>query len=201
MAVAVWMGKAPGATVEAGRRVLLSPHGAYTVSMLDGGRTGMYYDSGEVLGLERPEMKRVVLLGLGGGEMLRAARRTLPKAELIGVELDPKVAQAARQDFRVGDFGVKVVEDDAAPYMDRAVVGSIDGVMVDVYDDDVIPLYFRSPVFFRSCRRALSPRGLLLMNVYPASLADAVTGSLEDAGFSSVRRGVAGPNVVLLAER
>lgn len=192
----------PTSVEEHGRRFLKSPSGeAYTVSMLDGGQTGMYYDAGEVLGRLRPEMKRAVLLGLGGGEMLRAARRSLPEAELIGVEIDPKVAETAISDFKVKSFGVSVVVEDAATYIDRAEPGSFDGVMVDVFEDATIPPYFKSPVFFRSCRRALSPRGLLLMNVYPATHADEVVSALVVAGFAKVKRGVSGPNVVLLAER
>ena len=87
-------------------RLLLSPSGAQTMSPLDGGATGHYYDWGELVGYERPDARRVVLLGLGGGEMLRAVRRSLPKAELVGVELDPRIAAAALKSFHVDRFGV-----------------------------------------------------------------------------------------------
>ena len=188
-----------GSSIEGDKRVLRTANGVYSVSMLDGGLTGLYYDSGEVLGRLRPNMKRVVLLGLGGGEMLRAARRSLPRAELVGVELDPLVAKAAFDDFKVADFGVQVVVADAAAYLERE--GGFDGVMVDVYDDDVIPPYFRTTTFFKACRQALNPQGLLLMNVYPADQADEVVSAVVRAGFTKVKRGVVGLNVVVLAER
>ena len=73
--------------IEGDRRVLRSPSGYQTVSMLDGGRAGLYWDWGERLGQMRPGAKRVVLLGMGGGEMLRAARRALPDAHLVGVSM------------------------------------------------------------------------------------------------------------------
>lgn len=200
LAAGITLLKGP-ATVEDDRRLLRTGSGVYTVSMLDGGRTGLYYDVGEVIGQLRPEAKRVVLLGLGGGEMLRAARRTLPNAELVGVELSPLIAASAKHDFHVDDFGVRVVVEDAATYIDRAEDGSFDGVMVDVYVDDVIPPYFRSPVFFRSCRRALGTRGVLLMNVYPAKLSPELSSAMVEAGFSRVVFAEAGLNMMLVAER
>lgn len=183
------------------RKVIRSASGYQTVSLLDGGRTGLYYDSAEAIGILRPEAKRVVLLGLGGGEMLRAARRTLPEAELVGVELSPYIAALAKSEFHVERFGVQVVVEDAATYIDRAEAGSFDAVMVDIYADTEIPAYFRSVVFFRSCRRALGARGLLMMNVFPAPLAVEISSTMKQAGFGRVAVAVVGPNVVLTAER
>jgi spermidine synthase len=187
--------------IEGDRRVLMSASGFQTVSMLDGGSTGLYYDVGERVGQLRPGAHRVVLLGLGGGEMLRAARRTLPGAELIGVELSPVTAAIARRDFRVEDFGVRVVVDDAARYVEQVEAGAIDAYLVDIFDDSTLPLPFRSAPFFRACRRGLARNGLLLMNVWPASLAPDVSMAMLSAGFSAVRYELAGPNVVLIAER
>src|SRR5262245_42789896 len=172
------------AGVERDRRVLRSRSGYQTVSMLDGGRTGLYYDVGERVGEMRPDAHRVGLLGLGGGEMLRAARRTLPAAELIGVEVSQLVATVARFDFHVEQFGVRVVVDDAAHYVDQVEAGSVDAYLVDIYDDAALPVYFRSPVFFRACRRGLSARGLLITNVWPAELEPSVTSALVAAGFT-----------------
>ena len=183
------------------RMVIRSASGYQTVSLLDGGRTGLYYDHAEAIGVLHPETKKVVLLGLGGGEMLRAARRTLPDAELIGVELSPYIAEVARSQFHVGDFGVKVVVDDAGAYVAKMAPQSTDALLVDVYNDTEIPAYFQSLPFFRLCHMALSPKGLLMMNVFPAELAQTLEVVMKLSGFSAVHRVPAGPNVVLTAER
>lgn len=133
--------------------------------------------------------------------MLRAARRTLPDAELIGVELSPMAASLAKSEFHVDRFGAKVVVEDAADYIDKAEAGSVDGLMVDIYDDLSLPLYFRSPVFFRACHRALSPKGVLVMNVFPVELGPEVVSAIVGAGFSKVASFRSGPNTVLVAER
>lgn len=189
-------------SIEGDRRVLKSASGYQTVSMLDGGRTGLYYDVGERVGELRPDAKLVVLLGMGGGEMLRAARRTLPDATLVGVEISPVTAAIAQHQFHVEDFGVRVVVEDAARYVDRQPAQSTDALMVDIFDDATLPLYFRSAPFFRSCRRVLTSRGVLLMNVWPPELATDVSSAMLRAGFSTVRLVVVtGGNVVLIAER
>ena len=198
--LSIYMAPWPTQVVD-GRKVLKSKSGYQTVSLLDGGRTGLYYDYGEVIGRMRPEAKKVVLLGLGGGEMLRAARRTLPDAEMVGVELSPLTAALAKSEFHVDAFGVKVVVEDAANYIDKVEPGSVDGLMVDVFDDINLPLYFRSPVFFRACHKALSPRGILVMNVFPVELGPEVVSAIAGAGFSKVASFRSGPNEVLVAER
>lgn len=189
-----------GVRVEEGRRVLKSPSGYQTVSMLDGGRTGLYYDVGEEAGQLRPQAQRVVLLGMGGGEMLRAVRRSLPRAELVGVEVNATVAGKAISDFHVLDFGVQVVVDDAFSYI-AATSHPVDILMVDVFDDATIPRRFLDPAFFRACRDALAPGGLFLMNVYPAVLSGDVALRLYQAGFSKVsKRGLMEGNVLVFAE-
>jgi predicted membrane-bound spermidine synthase len=197
--LAVWV--AWPTTTEGDRLVMKSASGYQTVSMLDGGRTGLYYDFGELIGELRPNARRVVLLGMGGGEMLRAARRTLPRAQLIGVELNPLVAAAAIKDFGMRRLGVRVVVADAASYVKDIPVVSTDALLVDVYDDYKLPEYFRSVAFFRDCRHALVPRGLLLMNVWPPTLGPEVADAMAQAGFSGTTLLSAGDNVMVLAER
>lgn len=187
--------------VEGDRLVLKSRSGYQTVSLVDGGRTGLYYDLGERIGELRPAAKLVVLLGMGGGEMLRAARRTLPDAVLVGVEINPLTAAIAKHQFHVGDFGVHVVVEDAARYIDRQPAENTDALLVDIFDDATLPPYFRSTVFFRACRRVLVPHGLLMMNVYPPALAPEVSSAMLQAGFLSVKSELSWENVVLIAER
>jgi SAM-dependent methyltransferase len=181
----------PVTYVRGPHRLLLSPPtpfgtGIYTVSDLDGGRTGWYYDWGELVGLERPTAKRVALLGMGGGEMLRAARRTLPDAELVGVELDPEIAALAVRDFGVERLGVKVVVADARGWLTMQPSSSVDVLMVDVYLGDELPADFRSPGFFAECRRVVGPKGAVLQNVWGPGLLEPVAKNMHRGGFDEV---------------
>jgi spermidine synthase len=142
--------------------------GAATVSKLDGSRTGYYYDLGEHAGQLRPAARRVVLLGLGGGEMLRAARRSLPKAELIGVDNDPAMIRAALDEFHISAFGAKAAQADAFMYV-KALRG-VDVLMVDLFVGDQMPAAMLEGTFWSDCRQALGPRGIVVVNVYPPAV-------------------------------
>lgn len=190
-----------GVRVENGRRVLKSASGYQTVSMLDGSRTGLYYDLGELAGELRPQARRVVLLGLGGGEMLRAARRTLPQAEMVGVDVDAHVVTAAIASFGVLELRVLPVVADAWDWLEVTPRGSIDVLLVDVYVDATLPERFRSRAFYEMAHRATRPDGLLMQNVWPPELVPDVEKALHRAGWRNVRRVPAGPNAMVLADR
>lgn len=187
--------------------VLRSPSGFQTVSRRDGARTGLYYDAGELVGRLRPSAQRVVLLGLGGGEMLRAAWRSLPPgpgptakgAQLVGVELDAKTARLATEVFHLDRLGVEVVQADALDWVALQPKASVDVLMVDLYADSVLVPEARRLAFFADCARALAPvRGLLLYNVWPATLVPEVRRAMDVLFTVSERR--YGQNVVLVAE-
>lgn len=155
--------------------------GALTVSKLDGGLTGYYWDLGARAGELRPHARKVVMLGLGGGEMLHAARRTLPHAELIGVDDDPKMIRAAVKEFHVKAFGVRAVEADAFVYVKQ--LRDVDVLIVDLFNGDVMPAPELQRAFWTDCRRALAPRGIVLVNVYPAHLVTQVVQLLTLEGM------------------
>lgn len=155
--------------------------GAATVSKLDGSRTGLYYDLGERAGALRPKAKRVVLLGLGGGEMLRAARRSLPSAELLGIDNDPRMLQAARDEFRIGAFGARGELADAFVYVKK--LRGVDVLLVDLFVGDAMPRPMLAAPFWKDCRAALADGGIVVVNVYPAHLVPAVRELWTDTGF------------------
>lgn len=179
-----------------GFRMLLSPHGAQTISRLDGGRTGYYYDLGERAGELRPQARRVVMLGLGGGEMLRAARRSLPKASLVGVDIDPAVVHAAVTEFKIGDFGAVGEVGDGLKYVQQ--LRGVDVLIDDMYVDDAMVLSER---FFFDCHAALAPGGLMLVNVYPVDRVPGIDLALGRAGFHILEQHEVKGSTVVFAER
>lgn len=173
-----------------------------TISPADGGTvTGLYYDWAAAVAVFRPDAKRAVLLGVGGGQMLRVLRASLPEAELLGVEIEPRVAMLARVRFGLQE---RVVVDDAARWVRSAATSSYDAVLIDVFDGDNLPQAFRGSDFFSHVERMLTARGMALMNVYPASLAKEISSSMRAAGLRDVvafPMDESGGNVVLWAVR
>lgn len=185
------------------RRVLLVQTlvgpGALTMTMLDGSRTGYYWDLGERAGELRPKAKRVVMLGLGGGEMLRAARRSLPKADLLGIDNDPVMIRAAVDEFRIGSFGAKAQLGDAFAYVKK--LRGADVLIVDLFVGDAMPSPMLEAPFWKDCRAAVAPGGLVVVNVYPAPLVAKVAVLMAWAGFGEIERHKPeGTGAVLFAE-
>lgn len=200
---AVWLGvksaKPPLHTLQrdSERLVLASPSGYQTVAMLDGGPTGFYYDAATDLLKDRTGVSSVVLLGLGGGEMLRQAHRVQPKAALYGVEIDETTAHLARTVFSVPG---SVIVSDAIEWVDIWPAQSVDVLMVDLYtDSSMVPASIRL-TFLAGCYRLLRHGGLFMMNVWPASRADEIERTLLTL-YPKVSRRSYGANVVLFTER
>ncbi len=76
--------------------------------------------------------RKVLILGLGGGSAARLARALAPRAEIVGVEIDPGVVAAARDAFDLEALGLEIVTDDARRFLARER-RRFDAVLEDVF--------------------------------------------------------------------
>lgn len=112
-----------------------------------------------------PRPRRALLVGLGGGSLLKFLHRHVAGLTLDAVENDARVI-ALREDFRIpADSrrlrvrladGVRFVGDASQTY---------DVLLLDGYDEQGMPARLRSASFVAACRRALRPDGLLVINM------------------------------------
>jgi spermidine synthase len=114
--------------------------------------------------------KRVLVLGLGGGTVVRVLLRRFADGELseiVGVDDDPRVLALARQAFGLDLLGLRVVLADAWSYArDGAARGErFDLVIVDLFRDGAIPGFVCSRRFLGPVATILAPRGLLTINL------------------------------------
>jgi spermidine synthase len=102
--------------------------------------------------------RRALLLGLGGGAMVRFLGAYLPDCALTVVERDATVVKFARRHFHV-DHPVELA--DAAAFM-QARPGRFDAILVDLYGAEG----FSAPplAFWEDCAAALMPKGCLAVN-------------------------------------
>lgn len=112
-----------------------------------------------------PEPRSILLLGLGGGSLVRYCHRHLPAARLTAVEIDPHVI-AFRDQFLLPADGerFRVVRADAAGYVaqcgDRP-----DVVMIDAFDRDGVAPSLCTREFYQDLRALLPKRGLAVANL------------------------------------
>ena len=102
--------------------------------------------------------RTILLLGLGGGAMLRHLAAYLPEAEVTVVERDPGVIAFAREHFYIRH---KILRADAADIVADAA-GQYDLVMVDLYDAGGGASL--GDEFWQDCAAALRPGGCIAVN-------------------------------------
>ncbi len=116
--------------------------------------------------LVEPDPASMLMIGLGGGSLPKYCRRHLASADITVVEVNPHVI-AMRDAFFVppDDARFRVVCDDGAAFVERPE-RRFDVVLVDGFGYDGQPAGLCSPAFYQACRRVLSGRGIVVVNLH-----------------------------------
>ena len=158
-----------------------------------------------------PRPRHILMVGLGGGSLAKFCHRHFPQTRITVLEVRADVI-ALREQFQVppDDARLRVLHCDAADWLagaghaGRGAPGDIDVLLVDGFDATGLPPSLSSAGFYAHCRRALSPGGVLVANIftYDPGYARAVQ-SLQAAFEGQVcwLSGIAGSNQILLAQR
>ena len=115
--------------------------------------------------LFNPRPKRIALIGMGGGSLVKFCLNRLPACHITAVELDPDVI-AFRDIFRIPPDGprLEVLQTDGAEYLTNAKKG-IDVLLVDAFDAIGLAPALGNREFLESAFDMLSPGGQLIMNL------------------------------------
>lgn len=125
----------------------------------------LFHDADEVDGMHAMQ------LGLGAAALTKHCHRVL-KMRTTAIELNPQVVAACRTWFELGedDALLNVVLGDAAEVAAHEHwQGQVDVLHVDVYDDEAAAPVLDDPVFYADCRRLLTSRGAMLVNLFGRS--------------------------------
>ncbi len=109
---------------------------------------------------------RVLVVGLGGGTIPTFLHRHYPEATIDAVDIDPDVVEVAKDFFgfhedqrlraHVRD-GRQFIEECSQPY---------DLIFLDAFSSDSIPRQLTTREFLRAVRKALTPRGIAVANLW-----------------------------------
>jgi spermidine synthase len=115
--------------------------------------------------LFQPRPKRIVLIGLGGGSLIKFCHRRMPGTHLTAVELDPDVI-AFRDAFLVppDDERLQILQADGADYIANTEKG-IDVLLVDAFDKTGFAPSLANREFFDNAYAKLSGNGMLVINL------------------------------------
>ena len=117
--------------------------------------------------LVNPAPKRILMIGLGGGSMLKFCRRHLPKVDITVIEINSAVI-ALREDFQIpaDDRYLRIIHADGAEFVRGAMADSFDAILVDGFFGDRMPSALGSSPFYFHCRRLLTQCGVLACNLH-----------------------------------
>lgn len=112
------------------------------------------------------EPRRVLIVGLGGGTIPGFLHKHYPQTTIDVVDIDPGVVEVARKFFgfrddatmraHVGD-GRRFIEECREPY---------DLIFLDAFGSENIPYHLATREFLQAVRRALTPQGVVVGNVW-----------------------------------
>ena len=131
--------------------------------------------------VEKPS--RVLVVGLGGGSIPRFLHKHYPAMQIECVELDPEVIAVAKQFFGfVEDQTLKAYAGDGRQFIEN-VKQPYDMIFLDAFGADSIPYRLATREFLLAVRKALTPNGVAVGNVwsrYSNPLYDSMVRTYQD---------------------
>jgi spermidine synthase len=125
-----------------------------------------------------PRPRHILMVGLGGGSLVKFCHRHFPECRITVVELRADVI-ALRDQFMVppDDARLRVIHADAVDYVGTlaartgrpsagAPADTFDVVLVDGFGPDGLPSALAGGAFYRDCRAVLREGGVLVANVF-----------------------------------
>ena len=125
-----------------------------------------YTDSFHLARIFRPELKRVLVIGGGGGIGPRKFVQDDPATVVDLVEIDPVVVEVCKKYFHVEEGPrLRIHTEDGRRYV-RRTSEKYDLVVLDAYTiGGQIPFHLTTREFFEEIRAILQPGGVLLANI------------------------------------
>jgi spermidine synthase len=122
--------------------------------------------------LVKPDPKRVLIIGLGGGTLPMTLRNLFPELEIDAVEIDPAVTRVAEKFFNFKrDDRLRVHEEDGRVFVKKAIRSGTkyDIVMLDAFEDEYIPEHLSTKEFLLEVKSILTPDGVVAANTFSSN--------------------------------
>jgi len=133
-----------------------------------------YHDYAHIAKLINPSARSLLLIGLGGGTVIKQFARLYPDMELEAVEIDPMVVDVAKRFFHVTPSErLRIHSMDGRVFLRTAGARQWDVILIDAYTTNrygsTIPAHLVTREFFAEAARHLTPRGVLGFHCYTRS--------------------------------
>lgn len=117
-----------------------------------------------IVGGAKSSQYHILVLGLGGGDVIKVVQKLNPGAVVTAVEIDNEVIQLAKKYFGIrATRKLKIVCEDAIEFMERNTE-QFELVVVDLYDGDHIPSFVGSRKFLQQVASSTREKGSAIFN-------------------------------------
>jgi spermidine synthase len=115
------------------------------------------------------DIKRVLIIGLGGGGITTYLGRFLPDATIDTVELDPGVIDIAKKYFGIrATSKSRLLDGDGRVFLNRHSE-PYDLIIADAFTGSYIPFHLMTKEFYGLLRDRLAPHGVAAFNILPGT--------------------------------
>ena len=112
------------------------------------------------------ELKKVLMLGLGGGSISTYLGRFMPDIAIDTVEIDRRVIEVAKQYFGLRETErVRYLDADGRVFLNRNR-GLYDLILLDAYRGGFVPFHLLTKEFYTLVKQRLTPGGAVASNVH-----------------------------------
>ncbi|MGH1341267.1 MAG: spermidine synthase [Nannocystales bacterium] len=117
--------------------------------------------------LLQPMPKRVLMVGVGGGQLSNFLFSRLPGVEIDAVDIDPEVVRLARAHFQIPeDPRYRTHVGDGRLFVEQHAERDTDLLILDAFRGTSVPYHLRTRQFYAACRTRLRPGGAVVANLH-----------------------------------
>lgn len=125
--------------------------------------TGMWEKTFSVVSCQLSVVRNCLVLGLGGGDVIRTLKKCYPTAKITCVEIDPEMIAIAKKYFLLPE-SLKIINTDTFLWMRKKHVLKFDLVVVDLYIGKLNPKQGQSVSFLNQLKKILTRKGVVIYN-------------------------------------
>lgn len=108
---------------------------------------------------------KILVLGVGGGSMIKVLRNRFPKANIIGVEIDPEMIKAGEKYFGLNKIqNCTIIIQDAVQFVKGRKIQEFDLVVMDLFIGCDVPKSAEKLSFIINVRKLLNKNGIFCIN-------------------------------------
>ena len=113
------------------------------------------------------QIKRVLVLGVGGGAVIQLLKRFVKPETIVGIELNPVHVYVAEKFFKLGGKQEQLITADALVWLQNYKGEKFDLIIDDLFaekDGEPVPVTPANAAWFRLLMKHLSKHGMIVRN-------------------------------------